>query len=86
MNTVQCPELSDLQHVHAFGSTYVVRNFDMPNFVPYTHVLIIRVWMERSQSDDVASAWRCVVEDAESMELFYFNSLEKLIAFLFTRN
>jgi hypothetical protein len=57
----------------------------MPDFVPYTHVLIIRVWIERSQSDDIASAWRCVVEDAESMELFYFSSLEKLMAFLLER-
>ena len=54
----------------------------MPNFHPYTFVLIIRVWNEPSPGIDQPSAWRSMVEDVESKELIYFSSADKLMAFL----
>ncbi len=54
----------------------------MPNFIPYTHVLIIRVWDEAPADSGLPPVWRCMVEDVESMERFYFSSAEKLVAFL----
>ncbi len=54
----------------------------MPNFNPYKCVLIIRVWDESPSGTDQPSVWRCMVEDVESKESFYFSSSEKLLAFL----
>jgi hypothetical protein len=57
----------------------------MPDFIPYVHVLIIRIWYEPSGDNDFPAAWRCVVEDAESMERVYFSSRTNLMAFLFEK-
>jgi hypothetical protein len=54
----------------------------MPNFNPYTYVLIIRVWDESPSGSEQPSVWRCMVEDVESKESFYFSSSDKLLAFL----
>ena len=54
----------------------------MLNFTPYTHVLIIRVWEESSEGSNETDVWRCVVEDVDHKERFYFNSVGKLMAFL----
>jgi hypothetical protein len=57
----------------------------MPEFVPYTDVLIIRVWDEAPTGSGQLSVWRYMVEDVESMKRFYFSSSDQLMAFLMER-